>query len=74
MDSFGINGTVRGIMITESPQRFFPNIEQCNPFTEQARNLEVPFTEEEIHKAIQDLGNNKSPGPDGFSAEFFKKN
>ena len=74
MDSFGINGTVRGIMITESPQRFFPNIEQCNPITEQARNLEVPFTEEEIHKAIQDLGNNKSPGPDGFSAEFFKKN
>ena len=29
--------------------------------------------EDEIGKAVQDLPNNKSPGPDGILIEFYKK-
>ncbi|XP_026444360.1 uncharacterized protein LOC113344647 [Papaver somniferum] len=33
--------------------------------------LEADFTEEEVMNAIQELGNNKAPGPDGFPIIFF---
>ena len=36
------------------------------------RELESPITMEEIARSVKNLKNNKSPGPDGFSAEFFK--
>ncbi|KAJ9551745.1 hypothetical protein OSB04_015790 [Centaurea solstitialis] len=35
--------------------------------TEDAMSLESPFEEEEVWLAIKECGNNKSPGPDGFS-------
>nr|GEV20284.1 RNA-directed DNA polymerase, eukaryota [Tanacetum cinerariifolium] len=35
--------------------------------------LEKPVTTEEIRKAVWGCGENKSPGPDGFSFEFFCK-
>jgi hypothetical protein len=35
--------------------------------------LEAPFTHEEIDAVVKDFHNNKSPGPDGFNAEFLKK-
>lgn len=36
-----------------------------------ASQLEADFTEEEIKHAVFYLGTNKSPGPNGFTAELF---
>ncbi|XP_058751681.1 uncharacterized protein LOC131624783 [Vicia villosa] len=35
--------------------------------------LEKPFEEDEVKEAIWSCDGNKSPGPDGFSLEFYKK-
>jgi hypothetical protein len=35
--------------------------------------LTAEFSETEIHDAIMQMELNKSPGPDGFPAEFFQK-
>ncbi|KAJ9556398.1 hypothetical protein OSB04_011012 [Centaurea solstitialis] len=40
---------------------------------EEAFRLERRFTEEEVWNALNDCGNNKSPGPDGFTMGFLKK-
>lgn len=40
---------------------------------EEAEFLERPFEEEEIWEAIKSCGNNKSPGPDGFTFGFVKR-
>ncbi|KAJ9562034.1 hypothetical protein OSB04_007194 [Centaurea solstitialis] len=40
---------------------------------EEASLLETKFTEEEVWSALIDCGNNKSPGPDGFTTGFLKK-
>ena len=37
-----------------------------------AKRTEGPITKEQIKTAIRKLGNNKSPGPDGLPAEFYK--
>jgi hypothetical protein len=34
--------------------------------------LVSPFTEEEVFEAISQMERNKSPGPDGFPAEFYQ--
>nr|GEZ77071.1 RNA-directed DNA polymerase, eukaryota [Tanacetum cinerariifolium] len=39
----------------------------------QADELEGHVSYDEIRKAVWDCGTNKSPGPDGFTFEFFKK-
>ena len=33
--------------------------------------LEGPFSEEEVSKALLDLGGDKEPGPDGFTLAFW---
>lgn len=38
-----------------------------------ASDLERPFSKAEILKAISTMQSGKSPGPDGFPSEFFKK-
>ncbi|GJZ53188.1 hypothetical protein Tco_0608073 [Tanacetum coccineum] len=37
------------------------------------KELEVPISRDEIRRAVWDCGENKSPGPDGFTFEFFRK-
>ncbi|GKF19702.1 hypothetical protein Tco_0068340 [Tanacetum coccineum] len=39
----------------------------------QVQDLERPVTYEEVKRAVWDCGTNKSPGPDGFSFEFYRK-
>lgn len=34
--------------------------------------LDEPITIDELHKALSNVPNNKSPGPDGFPAESYK--
>nr|GEV04833.1 RNA-directed DNA polymerase, eukaryota [Tanacetum cinerariifolium] len=45
----------------------FPS--RLNP--DQVAELENPITRDEIHNAVWACGENKSPGPDGFTFEFF---
>ncbi len=45
-----------------------PTIDQ-----ESTLNLESPLSVDEIMRAIASMQNGKSPGPDGFPSEFFKK-
>lgn len=40
---------------------------------EQQLLLIKPFTDQDIKRAIWDIADNKSPGPDGFGSGFFKK-
>jgi len=46
----------------------FPELNQ-----EEIENLSRPITSTEIETAIRNLRANKSPGPDGFTGEFYQK-
>ena len=39
---------------------------------EKAENLNRPITAEEIEAVINKLPKHKSPGPDGFTGDFYK--
>ncbi|RVW43589.1 LINE-1 reverse transcriptase-like [Vitis vinifera] len=41
-------------------------------FKNEAKGLELPFTEEEIHSALLEMNGDKAPGPDGFIVAFWQ--
>ena len=46
----------------------FPKLNQ-----EEIEELNIPITSMEIQTVFRNIPTNKSPGPDGFTAEFYKK-
>ncbi|GAA0171436.1 hypothetical protein LIER_25464 [Lithospermum erythrorhizon] len=42
--------------------------------TDERGTLVAPITTEEVKETIFDIGDDKAPGPDGYSSAFFKKN
>ena len=46
----------------------FPKVNQV-----EIENLNRPITSTEIETVIRNLQANKSPGPEGFTAEFYQK-
>ena len=55
-------------MDTFSEKYNFPKLNQ-----EEIENLNRPITSTEIEAVIKNLPTNKSPGPGGFTGEFYQK-
>ena len=53
---------------TNSQKNNFPKLNQ-----EEIENLNRPITSLEIENVVRNLPANRSPGPDGFTDEFYQK-
>ena len=51
---------------------FLNNLDLPSLTTDQANYLDQPISSEELTKALHSMPNNKSQGPDGLSAEYYK--
>lgn len=51
---------------------FFQSLNIPSIDSETSSRLDVPFSVEEVKKALSAMQNGKCPGPDGFPTEFFK--
>ena len=58
--------------ITNNTNSFLANLNLPELSEEVSLNMVTPISEIEIRDAIKRLKNNKSPGVDGFSGEFYK--
>ena len=56
----------------ERMESFFKSIKLAKLTSEEANMLTLPITEEEIRENIVKLKNNRAPGIDGFSGEYYK--
>nr|GEV11062.1 RNA-directed DNA polymerase, eukaryota, reverse transcriptase zinc-binding domain protein [Tanacetum cinerariifolium] len=59
----------------KSEEKKMSEVSLCreNEGEDQVQDLERIVTYEEVEGAVWDCGTNKSPGPDGFSFEFYRK-
>ena len=57
----------------EEMDEFFEKYNLPKRNQEEIENLNRPITSTEIKTVIRNLPANKSPGPDGFTAEFYQK-
>ena len=53
-------------------EKLLGNVDRALTAHQQAM-LDVPLSAKELQRAVYDLNENKSPGLDGFTAEFYKK-
>ena len=57
----------------EEMDKFFEKYNFPKLNKEEMENLKRPITSTEIETVIRNIPANKSPGPDGFTAEFYQK-
>ena len=57
----------------EEMEKFLEKYNFPKPNHEEIENLKRHITSTEIETVIRNLPANKSPGPDGFTAEFYQK-
>ena len=58
--------------ISQSEISFLDNLDLPSLTTDESTLLDQPITPEEVIKSLHSMPNNKSPGPDGLPAEFYK--
>ena len=58
---------------TKTESNYSPDISPNKISNKDREALEQPISKEELDRALKNMKNNKSPGLDGYSPEFFKK-
>ena len=44
---------------------------QLDQISQQEAELEIPFSETEVHSALMEMNGDKAPGSDGFTVAFW---